>query len=598
MLALFAGCDDLDSELQGPIADLRTRDLDVLVLPESEVGSLVRGFDIDSGSGPSTNADSADSSLNPDDTEADLEEAGRIEGYSLDFTNPSPGDDDVLQVGTSVTLWEDADLASAAFEDAVQEFFDFEGEEVEGLTLVSVEEFDVDLGDESTGLRIEMEVPGVGSIYGTAVYTRLDRLGLNANMIGLGDESFDEDMIALAETHLDWVTGVLLGELDPDPVEIPEPADPVGPDTGAPPLDQVSLQAEDLPAGFVETERGFETDDQAGLYDYTSAFESVAEYAPIGNSRIASIENNVIVYESAIEAQAFIGAIAGLLEGDSGAEFMLQIFQGEGVPATSVETERRDIDLGDQTVAVSARTETDIGNVILSFILTRTGATVTAFIVVGEAESYDLQDIGPIVEAVVDRVVSADQLAVALTLRLKSEGVAANVFGGFQCAEGRHEAARAHVTVELRKRAARVVAAPARNREAAVDQFHRRVVHHVLRGLRLLHHALEHRQTRFTRDGRRKRRVDQPRGAFQHAAHRYQVHFVFGDGLLHRLPFAQRRGPGLLCALPHHVDGGGVCGFRDAQKWRRERQRRDHAADVPRRSQSAPWRRRRERASG
>lgn len=413
--SLLAGCsssDSGDSELREAIADLRTRDLDVLVLPESEVGSLVRGFDIDSGSGPSTNADSADSSLNPDDTEADLEEAGRIEGYSLDFTNPSPGDDDVLQVGTSVTLWEDADLASAAFEDAVQEFFDFEGEEVEGLTLVSVEEFDVDLGDESTGLRIEMEVPGVGSIYGTAVYTRLDRLGLNANMIGLGDESFDEDMIALAETHLDWVTGVLLGELDPDPVEIPEPAAPVDPvdpdgDSGAPPLDQVSLQLDDLPTGFIETERGFETADPAGLYDYTSAFESVAEYAPIGNSRIASIENNVIVYESAIEAQAFIGAIAGLLEGDSGAEFMLQIFQGEGVPATSVETERRDIDLGDQTVAVSARTETDIGNVILSFILTRTGATVTAFIVVGEAESYDLQDIGPIVEAVVDRVISA-----------------------------------------------------------------------------------------------------------------------------------------------------------------------------------------------
>lgn len=412
--SLLAGCsssDGGDSELQEAIADLRTRDLDVLVLPESEIGSLVRGFDVDSGSGVSTNADSADSSLNPDDTAADLDERGRIEGYSLDYTNPSPGEEDVLQVGTSITLWEDADLASAALEDAVAEFFDFEGEEMEaGITLVSVEEFDVDLGDEATGLRIEMEVPGVGSIYGTAVYTRLDRLGLNANMIGLGSESFDEDMIALAETHLEWVTDVLLGELDPDPVEIPQPADPVDPvDPGsdAPPLDQVSLQAGDLPAGFVETERGFETDDPAGLYDYTSAFESVAEYEAIGNSLIGSIENNIIVYESAIEAQAFIGAIAGLLEGESGAEFMLQIFQNEGVPATRVETERRDIDFGDQTVAVSARAETDIGNVILSFILTRTGSTVSNFIVVGEAESYDLQDIGPIVEAVVDRVVAA-----------------------------------------------------------------------------------------------------------------------------------------------------------------------------------------------
>lgn len=406
--SLLAGCDDLDSELQEPIADLRSRDLEVLVLAESEIGSLVRGFEIDSGSGPSDNAEAAENSLNPDDTEADMDERGRISGYSLDFTNPSPGEEDVLQVGTTVTLWEDADLASEAFELAVAEFFDYEGEEIEGLTLVSVEEFDPgDIGDEATGLRIEMEVPGLGSIYGTAVYVRLDRLGLNANMIGLGNESFDEDMIELADAHIAWVTDVLTGELDPEPVEIPEPADPVDPDGDAPPLDEVSLQASDLPAGFVETERGFETADPAGLYDYTSAFESVEEYAQVGNSRIASIENNIIVYESTVEAQAFVGAIAGLLEGDSGAEFMLEIFRAEGVPATTVETERRDIDYGDQTVAVSARAETELGNVILSFILTRTGATVTAFIVVGEAENFDLQDVGPIVETVVDRVVAA-----------------------------------------------------------------------------------------------------------------------------------------------------------------------------------------------
>jgi hypothetical protein len=409
--ALLAGCsssDSGDSELRDAISDLRARDLNVLVLPQSEIGSLVRGFEIDSGSGASDNAEAAENSLNPDDTEGDMDERGRISGYSLDFTNPSPGEEDVLQVGTTVTLWEDADLASEAFELAVAEFFDYEGEEIEGLTLVTVEEFDPgDIGDEATGLRIEMEVPGVGSIFGTAVYVRLDRLGLNANMIGLGSESFDDDMIELAETHLEWVTDVLLGEITPEPVEIPEPVEPLDPGTDAPPLDEVALRSEDLPTGFIETERGFDTDDPAGLYDFTSAFESVEEYAPIGNSLIGSIENNIIVYESTVEAQAFIGAIAGLLEGDSGAEFMLEIFRAEGVPATNVETERRDIDYGDQTVAVSARAQTDIGNVILSFILTRTGSTVTAFIVVGEAESFDLQDIGPIVEAIVDRVVAA-----------------------------------------------------------------------------------------------------------------------------------------------------------------------------------------------
>lgn len=410
-LALFAGCggsDDGDSELWEAIADLRTRDLNVLVLPASEIGSLARGFDVDSGSGPIDNATAADNTINPDDTERDMERKGRISGYSLDYSNPDPGDEDVLQVGTSVSLWEDGDKASTSLNEAIEEFLEYEGEEVDGLVLTRAERFDVDdLGDEAIGMRIEFEVPGLGPVHGTAVYVRLDRLGLNANMIGFSDEDFADDMVSVARKHVQWVTDVVTGELDPDPVEIPEPADPVDPDSDVPPIDDASLQLSDLPGGFVETERGFNTTNPAGIYDFTSSFESTGEYAPVGNSLIASIENNIIVYESTIEAQAFIGVIAGLLEGDSGAEFMLEIFQTEGVPATSVETERRDIDFGDQTVAVIARAETTLGNVVLNFTLVRTGATVTNFIVVADGDTFDLQDLGPIVEDVVDRVVNA-----------------------------------------------------------------------------------------------------------------------------------------------------------------------------------------------
>jgi hypothetical protein len=410
-VALFAGCsgsDDGDSELRDAIADLRARDLDVLVLPASEIGSLARGFDVDSGSGPVDNATAADNSINPDDTERDMERKGRISGYGLDYSNPGPGEDDVLQVGTSVSLWEDADKASTSLNEAIAEFLEYEGEEIDGLVLAKAERFEVNgLGDEAVGMRIEMDVPGLGSIYGTAVYVRMDRLGLNANMLGFSSEDYAEDMISLARKHLQWVTDVVTGDLDPDPVEIPEPVDPVDPGPDGPPLDEASLQLSDLPGGFVETERGFNTTNPAGLYDFTSAFESTGEYAEVGNSLIASIENNIIVYESTIEAQAFIGAIAGLLEGDSGAEFMLEIFRAEGVPATSVETERRDIDFGDQTVAVIARAETTLGNVVLNFTLVRTGATVTNFIIVADGDSFDLQDLGPIVEDVVDRVLAA-----------------------------------------------------------------------------------------------------------------------------------------------------------------------------------------------
>lgn len=405
MLAACSSSNGGDSELNEAIASLRTRDLDVLVLPASEIGRLARGFQVDPGSGPIDNATAAENSINPDDTERDFERKGRISGYSLDYSNPNAETDGVFQVGTTVSLWEDAAKAAASLKEALEEFQSFEGEEVDGVVLAKVETFNVSgLGDEARGVRIELEVVGFGSFYGTAVYVRMGRLGLNSNLLALDEEDYEQDVVTMARRHVQWVTDVLKGEIDPDPVTIPEPVEP-GPD--GPPLDAVSLQASDLPDGFVETERGFNTTNPAGIYDYTSTYESVSEYAPIGNSLIASIENNIIVYDTSIEAQAFIGAIAGLLEGDSGAEFMLQIFQAEGVPANRVETERRDIDFGDQTVAVTARADTDLGNVILSFILVRTGATVTTFIVVGDADTYDLQDIGPIVEDVVDRVVNA-----------------------------------------------------------------------------------------------------------------------------------------------------------------------------------------------
>ncbi len=58
-------------------------------------------------------------------------------------------------------------------------------------------------------------------------------------------------------------------------------------------------------------------------------------------------------------------------------------------------------------MAVIARAETTLGNVVLNFTLVRTGATVTNFIVVADGDTFDLQDLGPIVEDVVDRVVNA-----------------------------------------------------------------------------------------------------------------------------------------------------------------------------------------------
>jgi hypothetical protein len=405
VLAGLAACSDSD-EVKERIAELRQRDLPVLVLPQEELGAVARGFVVDPESGPADNDLAAERSLVPGRTGADLERDGRITGYELTYSNDDPASSSaVVQVSTGVSLWTDSNSASSSLERILADFEAREGDTIEGLHLVEVRRFDVGgLGDEATGLVTAFEIPGAGTIYGTAVYTRIDRLGLTAAIISL-DEPHEDDTRRIAETHEQWVRYVLTGEIDPTPIPVPDPVIP--PENGESVLAGVALQLEDLPDGFMVVAQYLDPEG-AGDVDFTREFEAAEGFARIGSSDIVNIQHNIVVFPSRFEAQAFVASIAAILAGDSGAEFLRGFLEAEGVFPDSLTTERIDVDLGDETVVIIAEAETFVADFVLTYIVTRIDTVVSAFIVVGDAHNFELSDIGQFAEIAVDRIVAAD----------------------------------------------------------------------------------------------------------------------------------------------------------------------------------------------
>jgi len=402
LTACGGGGDSTDSELEAALEDLVTGDLATLVLPLDEIGAIGRDMVIDPDSGPRDNARAAESSIDPDDTASDHERAGRLGGFVANYANNAASEpEDVYTITPSVHLYRDADAASAALEDQLADIDEAEGDDRDGVVMEEVERFDASVGDESQGITFVAEAGALGTLRGTAVYGRVGRLGFTVGIVAVGDDSREDDVRELAEQQFDWITGVLKGEIDAEPLEVPTP-------TEAPSLGELALQLSDLPPGFDETEAGFETNDPAGEFDYTRSFEASGESAEIGSgTRVISLDNNIIVFGDAVEARAFIAAVSAILEGDTGAEFLANLLADEGLAVENLQVEQRNVDLGDETRVVEASAQTNFGDVVLAFIMSRQGRVVSVFIVTGEAEGWNLADVGPLAELVFARLEAA-----------------------------------------------------------------------------------------------------------------------------------------------------------------------------------------------
>lgn len=404
-------CGGGNEELTQALETLQVSELDTLVLPQEELGDDFADLEIDEDSGFVDNEEAADNTIDPDDTAEDLERTGRINGYALEYSDPTfsalEAGEGGLSVGTTVTLFEDDSGASDFFAKEVDDFQRLEGDEIEvGFILEEVETFAVDgLAGEAIGIRAQASFGDV-RFYVTTVGFRLDRLVGAATITRADDSNVDSQAEEMARALEERMKGVLLGEITGTPVPIPEAEEEEAagpPPEGVPDLAAMALSLDDLPAGVSIDHEGYvEDEDTVASYEREFDLGSVR----IGTSSFIGMETDIDLYESVAKASATLTAVEAIFTSESGAEFFATTFaEGAGFEATDINLEPASIPhLGDDSFAVHATFGTAFGPFEHFFAFIRVDSTLGTLIFASLGGELNVSDAASLAEALAQRM--------------------------------------------------------------------------------------------------------------------------------------------------------------------------------------------------
>ncbi len=404
-LACGAGGDELDEALR----TVAENDLAIMVLPQQELGGEFADLEIDEDSGFTDNEENADDTIDPADTATDLEQAGRIIGYSLRYSDPTfsalAAGDGLVSVGTSVQLFERADDASAYVDQQLDDTRRFEGEEVEpGLTLQEFDTFAVkDLADQATGLRYHIGFIDAET-YQTVVVFTLGRLLGAAFITKADDADVDAQVEEIARALEERIVGVLLGDIAGTPVPLPAPEEEeeAAPPQGGPDLAQMALSLDDFPPGVTIDREGYVADEDT-VASYEREFD--LGIVLLGGSELIGLENDIALYQSALEASAILAASESIFTGESAAEFAASFAsEGAGFEVTNPRIDPIPLpDLGDGSFAVSFTYDTPLGTFENIFVYVQVGRALGTLILTEEPGKVSISDVLPLAEAMTAR---------------------------------------------------------------------------------------------------------------------------------------------------------------------------------------------------
>lgn len=403
-----------DDELKQALESLSENDLAIMVLPQDDLGDEFADLEVEADSGFVDNEVAADDSVDPDDTTEDLDEAGRLNGYDLTYSDPDlsalEAGQGILSVSTEIDLFKDAGSASDMFAKQIEDHLRLEGEEIKtGTTLEDVERFAVNgLADEAVGLRQRASFNDA-QVYGTVVAFRLDRL-VGAASLARADDADDNSQVAqIAQSLEQRIESVLLGEITGTPEAIPETEEEAEAEAtvpapeGIPDLAAMALNLDDLPAGVSVDSEGY-VEDEGTVASYERAFD--LGDTSIGSSPFLSLENDVDLFETSSEAAAFLTSFEALYTSEAGAELFAAGFAGSaGFEATNVRAESVPVpDLGGDSFAVVVSFDTPLGSYEAVNIIARVSRVIGLLILVGPAGEGDVSDVVPLVEAMAERM--------------------------------------------------------------------------------------------------------------------------------------------------------------------------------------------------
>ena len=285
-----------------------------MVLGQSDVETFFPSLKFDArGSGYVDNEASADDTIDPSDTTADIEAQGRLDGYEVSFSEPVVTFGFVLSSG--VDLFDSPESAQAFLQRQISDFRRLAGTEIEqGVTLTAFEEFEApNIGSDAVSSRITASIVGFDKDI-TNHFVTWRRGPVVAVVIVVAFDNEDRSVTAgrLARRMDLPIDGVLAGKIFVTPVaEAPsgtaeERALKEGFDLSA-----MLLTLLDLPDGAVITEDGYVEESDA-ISRYGRGFKPEAQVIMIGSSDLVGIQAAVELFATPLDARGPVLVFRGL----------------------------------------------------------------------------------------------------------------------------------------------------------------------------------------------------------------------------------------------------------------------------------------------
>jgi len=408
-LLVASACGGGGDELEKALQSLSEDDLAIMVLPQEAFGDASDGLEVASYSGVNDSSEVADDTLDPEDTGDDLEEAGFVTGYSLDFEDPSFSALEeaagILIVSSTVELFEDEQAASSYLAKLLEDNRRFEGEEVEpGTTLEEVEEFVVEgIADDATGLVLHGSF-GETDFYATGVIFTVGRLRAGVGITKADDSDVTPDAERIGRAFAERIEGVLLGDIDETPVPIPEEEEertipcPSGIDDVA----AMALSLEDLPSGVTIEREGCLSDE-----DTVAAYEREFDlgFAELGNSQPLFLQSAIALHEDRFSAEAFFTGMRLTFTSESGADFFARFLEDVDFEVADIQVEEIPVTgLGDGSFAGRLSADSPLGRLDVLLLAVWVDDAVGTVTLTAPAERLFVDDAVALLESMAARM--------------------------------------------------------------------------------------------------------------------------------------------------------------------------------------------------
>jgi hypothetical protein len=304
-------------------------------LPLRVLGATAAGLKLDrSQSGYADNARTAEATLDPADTPADIAAAGHVRGYRLRYLQPGltslARGRGVIEVDASVELFGSQELATRFVDRQAASIERLAGREVQAaVTLVRTRTFQVaDTGDAAVGTVGQYRL-GRARAWTTTVQFRLGPLVGEIAVSRADDRSAVARAKQLAGALERRIQGVLAGLVDEAPAAgSTAPSEPVAkPPAGLPDVSGLALQSRDLPSGFRVQSESYLVP-SGTVVGFQRAFHVTA--SPLGDARLFGLTTSVVVFPTAKDLLANLNAQLQAYEGPRGADLLGQVFGGFG----------------------------------------------------------------------------------------------------------------------------------------------------------------------------------------------------------------------------------------------------------------------------